>query len=85
MAQVRIPSFLTHLDKSEKEQMMKQLKSWKGWAVAEHLNKFLKKELDRLIMEDEKEDYKSEFQTSRKQAFRLGRRDELRRLIKDLE
>jgi len=84
MAQVRIPSFLVKKDKESKERLMKQYLSWKKWEVSELLAKSLQDELDKLIEEDEKQDFSSEFQTSRKQAFRLGKREQLRHLIKDL-
>lgn len=85
MAKIRIPSFLTKLDQAEKTDMMKQLKSWKAWAVSEYLVQHLESKLDRLIIEDEKEDFLSKFQTNSHKAKRLGRRQELRELLKDLK
>jgi len=85
MSKIRIPSFLTKLDQAEKVDMMKQLKSWKAWAVSEHLVKHLEDELDRLIKEDERDSFSSYFQTRWSRAKRLGRREQLRQLIRDLK
>lgn len=85
MSKIRIPSFLTKLDQAEKVSMMKQLKSWKAWSVSEYLVKHLEDELDRLIREDEKQDFLSKFQTDCSRAKRLGRREQLRSLIRDLK
>lgn len=85
MSKIRIPSFLTKLDQAEKVDMMKQLKSWKAWAVSEYLVKHLEDELDRLIKEDERDSFSSYFQTRWSRAKRLGRREQLRQLIRDLK
>lgn len=82
---VRIPSFLTSLDKERKQDLMKQYKAWKSWEVADLLKVHLQNELDRLIQEDEKDSPLSWFQTRWSRAKRLGRREQLRQLIKDLE
>ena len=84
MAQVRIPSFLVKQDKETKERLMKAYLSWKKWEVSELLTKHLQGKLDRLIAEDEKEDFLSKFQTNSRRAKRLGRRQELRELLNDL-
>ena len=85
MALIKVPSFLTKLDKEDKMEMMKQLKSWKSWAVAEHLVVYLESELERLIEEEEKGSFPSWFQTRWSKAKSLGRREQLRHLIKDLK
>ena len=85
MAQVRVPSFLTKLDKERKMSMMKQFTSWKKWEVSELLAQHLKDELDRLIEEEEKGSFLTWFQTRWSIAKRLGKREQLRQLIKDLE
>lgn len=84
MAQVRIPSFLVKLEKDKKLEMMKQMKSWKAWEISSLLVNHLQHELDRLIKEDEKDSLLSYFQTRWSQAKRLGKREQLRQLIKDL-
>ena len=84
MAQVRVPSFLMKLDKEKKIEMMKQLKSWKAWEVSDLLVQHLEDELDRLIREEEKGSFLSWFQTRWSIAKRLGKREQLRQLIKDL-
>ena len=63
---------------------MKQYLSWKKWEVSELLAEHLQSKLDRLIQEDEKQDFLSKFQTNSQRAKRLGRRQELREQIKDL-
>ena len=65
--------------------MMKQLKSWKSWEVSQYLVEHLEGELDRLIQEDEKSSFSTWFQTRWSKAKRLGRREQLRQLIRDLE
>jgi len=85
MANIRVPSFLTKLDKEEKTEMMKQFKSWKAWTVSEYLVTHLQEELDRLIVEDERDTFLSWFQTRWSRAKRLGKREQLRQLIKDLQ
>ncbi|MGL1886322.1 MAG: hypothetical protein OCD76_07385 [Reichenbachiella sp.] len=82
---VRIPSFLTSLDKEKKQEIMKQFKSWKSWEVCELLKAHLQSELDQLILEDEKDSFSTWFQTRWSKAKRLGKREQLRQLIKDLE
>ena len=84
MAQVRVPSFLVKLEKDKKIEMMKQMKSFKAWEVSNLLVQHLNDELDRLVKEDEKDSLLSWFQTRWSQAKRLGRREQLRQLIKDL-
>ena len=82
---VRIPRFLTSLDKEKKQEIMKQFKSWKTWEVADLLRAHLQSELDQLILEDEKDSFSTWFQTRWSKAKRLGKREQLRQLIKDLQ
>ena len=82
---VKVPSFLTALDKEKKLEMMKQYKSWKAWEVADLLREHLQSELDRLIKEEEKGSFPTWFQTRWSKAKGLGKREQLRQLIKDLE
>ena len=84
MAQVRVPSFLVKLEKDKKIEAMQHYKIWKTGIVAELLVQHLNDELDRLVKEDEKDSLLSWFQTRWSQAKRLGRREQLRQLIKDL-
>jgi len=84
MANIRVPSFLTKLDKEDKKEMMDQYKTWKGLSLVEYLKSHLQSELDQLILEDEKVTPNSEFQFEWSRAKRLGRREQLRSLIKDL-
>ena len=85
MAQVRIPSFLTKLDPEQKKEMMQQYSSWKRWGVAELMVKHLEDELTKLILEDEKDSPLSWFQSRWNRAKRLGKREAIRHLIKDLK
>ena len=82
---VKVPSFLTSLDKEKKEEMMKQYKSWKALEIAELLKEHLTNELDQLIKEDERDSFSTYFQTRWSKAKRLGRREQIRQLIKDLQ
>ena len=84
MSNVRVPSFLTHLDKEEKREMIKQWSSLKGYRCIDLMQEHLENQLDQLIIEDEKSSYYSWFQTKWSNAKRLGRREQLRLLIKDL-
>lgn len=84
MGQIRVPSFLTKLDREKKIEMMKQFKSWNAWEVADLLREHLESELDRLIQEDEKNNFSSWFETRWTKAKRLGKRDAIRQLLKDL-
>lgn len=84
MSQIRIPSFLTKLDKEEKQEMMKEYMQWKLQFCTEYLAKYLEDELERLVLEDEKRDYTTWFQTKWSKAKALGKREVLRHIIKDL-
>ena len=50
----------------------------------EHLQTYLQQEVDRLVMEDEKGSFTTFFQTKWNRAKNLGKREVLRKLIKDL-
>lgn len=84
MTKIRVPSFLTGLDKSHKVDMIKEYQQWREWEVAELLREHLALELDRLIQEDEKHNFSSWFETRWTKAKRLGKRDAIRQLLKDL-
>ena len=84
MSNIRIPSFLTKLDKEQKLEMVKQWSTLKGYACIDLLKEHLESELNFLIVEDEKSSYVTWFQTKWSKARRLGRREQLRSMIKDL-
>ena len=84
MTDIKVPSFLTHLDREEKREMIKQWSTLKGYRCIDLMQEHLEKQLDQLIIEDEKSSYYSWFQTKWSGAKRLGRREQLRLLIKDL-
>lgn len=85
MPSIRVPSFLSKLDSEEKKEMMQLLKPWKASPVAEHLVAYLRKELDQLSKDEEKQIPVSEFQTRWNHSKRLGKRESIRQLIKDLQ
>ena len=84
MSQIRIPAFIVKKDKEEKARLMKQYLQWKQEEVTELLVQNLQGKLDQLIKEDERDTFLSKFQTNSCRAKRLGRRQELRELLKDL-
>jgi len=84
VSQIRIPSFLTKLDKEEKTEAMKEYMQWKIQFCTEYLAKHLEEELERLILEDEKRSCVTWFQTKWSKAKALGKREVLRHIIKDL-
>ena len=84
MSNIRVPSFLTKLDKEEKIEMVKQWASLKGYKCIDLMKEHMERELDKLVLEDEKSSYTTWFQTKWSKAKRLGRREQLRTTIKDL-
>ena len=84
MSNIRVPSFLTHLDKEEKREMIKQWSTLKGYKCIDLLAEHLENQLDQLVIEDEKSSPVTWFQSKWSSAKRLGRREQLRLLIKDL-
>lgn len=85
MAAVRVPSFLTRLDQEKKTELMQLYKQWKSDPVAELMVEHLENELTKLTIEDEKDSPFSWFQSRWNTAKRLGKRDAIRHLIKDLK
>ena len=84
MSNVRVPSFLTKLDKEKKLEMIKQWSTLKGYECIELMKAQMEDELEFLMQEDEKSGYVTWFQTKWSKAKRLGRREQLRKTIKDL-
>lgn len=84
MAKHKIPSFLTPLDKETKAEVMKEWITVSNSRSLEHLQTYLQQEVDRLVMEDEKGSFTTFFQTKWNRAKNLGKREVLRKLIKDL-
>ena len=84
MSNIRVPSFLTKLDKDKKVELIKQWSTLKGYECIDLMKEHLEDELARLILEDEKSSYVTWFQTKWSKAKRLGRREQLRKTIKDL-
>jgi len=82
---IRVPSFLTKHDKELKQELMLEFKAWKTNKVTNELRDFLEGELTKLITEDEKDNFSTLFQTKWQQAKRLGKREQLRNLLKDLQ
>ena len=84
MAKYRIPSFITPLDKEKKEVVMKEWLHVRKSHSVEQLASYLQQEVDRLVREDEKASFTTWFQTKWNRAKNLGKREVLRKLIKDL-
>ena len=84
MSNIRVPSFLTKLDKEKKVEMIKQWSTLKGYECIDLMKEHMEDELNSLIQEDEKSSYTTWFQTKWGSAKRLGRREQLRNTIKDL-
>jgi len=84
LANIRIPSFLTKLDQEKKKEMIKQWSTLKGYECIDLLKESLEDQLDLSIEEDEKSSFTTWFQTKWSRAKRLGRREILRKMIKDL-
>ena len=83
MSSVRVPSFLTRLDKDRKVELIKQWSTLKGYECIDLMKAHYEGELEKLIAEDERP-MSSWFQTKWTKAQRLGRREQLRIMIKDL-
>ena len=84
MSNIRVPSFLTKLDKEKKVEMIKQWSTLKGYECMDLMKEHMEDELELLMLEDEKSSYVTWFQTKWGSAKRLGRREQLRKTIKDL-
>jgi hypothetical protein len=82
---IRVPSFLTKVDKEEKQDLMKEYVLWKKQHCTEYLVKKLEDELDKLIIDEEKNNFSSYFETRWARAKRLGSRATLRHILKDLK
>ena len=64
--------------------MIKQWSTLKGYECIDLMKQHLEDELAFLLLEDEKSGYVTWFQTKWSRAKRLGRREQLRKTIKDL-
>ena len=84
MSNIRVPSFLTRLDKDKKVEMIKQWSTLKGYECIDLMKEEMENELEFLMQEDEKSSYVTWFQTKWSRTKRLGRREQLRKTIKDL-
>tara|TARA_R110002096_G_scaffold163951_3_gene331553 strand:+ start:4882 stop:5136 length:255 start_codon:yes stop_codon:yes gene_type:complete len=83
LSSIRVPSFLTKIDKAHKVELIRQWSTLKGYECIDLLKESLEQELDKLIEEDERSSA-TWFQTKWGRAKRLGRREQLRKMIKDL-
>ena len=83
MSNIRVPSFLTKVDKAHKVELIKQWTTIKGYECIDLLKAHLEDELEKLIEEDERSSA-TWFQTKWGRSKRLGRREQLRKMIKDL-
>lgn len=82
-----VPEFITQYStsKEEREKLMKQYCIWTQQDISKMMVSHYEKKLDKLIREDEKESPLSWFQWKWGKAKRLGKRETLRQLIKDLK
>ena len=85
MSNIKIPSFLTKLDREEKVEMTKQWSTLKGYKCFDLLQEHLENQLEQLISTDETSGFASWFQTKWNLAKSHGKREILRKLIKDLK
>ena len=85
MSNIRIPSFLTKLDREEKKEMIKQWSTLKGYKCIDLLLENLEEQLEILSLQDETSGFISWFQTKWSLARNHGKREILRKLIKDLK
>ena len=85
MSKVRVPSFLTHLDKEHKVEMIKQWSTLKGYQCIDLMKEHLEEQLEQLSTQDESTGLSSWFQTKWQLARSHGKREILRKLIKDLK
>jgi len=85
MAKIVVPPFLHTVDADIKVKMIKQHKIWKNWDINELLVKHLEDALESLIRQDETESFSSYFETRWAKAKRLGKREAIRNLLKNLK
>lgn len=85
MAKIIVPPFLQKVDAEIKPKMIKQHKIWKNWDCNELLIKYLEDELEALVRQDELDSFSSYFETKWAKAKRLGKRDAIRSLLKNLK
>ena len=87
MAKIAIPDFIAknHPSIEEKQRLMKQYTQWRKWEIAEIMVSHYEKQLDQLVQEDEKFTPLSWFQSKWNRARTLGKREILRKIIKDLK
>ncbi len=82
---IRVPSFFIIHYQELKQELMLEFKLWKTNTVTNELRDFLEGELTKLTTEDEKDNFSTLFQTKWQRAKRLGKREQLRNLLKDLQ
>lgn len=85
-SKIAIPPFLADyiktLDSQEKrDEVVTQYKVLKQNKVVELMLASLEKELERSVLEDERDDFLSKFASQSKKAKRLGERKKLRQII----
>lgn len=86
-----VPVFISHKlntlpDREAKNEFLRKLDRWRRDEFSEELVKYLEKELNRLIEEDEKEtSFLSYFQEKYSSAASKGQRKTIRKLIKFLK
>lgn len=80
------PEFIAQLaSKEDKERLAEQLDVWRKSEVVGLMVKYYEKVLDKLILEDEKDNPLSWFQFRWGKAKRVGKREALRKIINDLK
>lgn len=83
---IKIPVFMDQMvreegTKEDKDRVVSQWKQLKLNPVIEKLVEYSEKELDRLVLEDERDDFLSKFTFQSTKAKRMGERKRLRQFI----
>lgn len=85
MAQYKIPSFLMRKSQEMKEKMMPEYLNVIKTDCVEMYVEYLEGQLDRLLAEEEKTVPSTDFELAFKIAQNRGKREVLRKIIKDLK
>lgn len=89
MSKERIPVWLDSLmkkaDAQEKQELFKLYQSLKKHKLIKTMVSHAEKELERMTIEDERDDFLSKFTTQTRRAKRLGERKQLRQLVKNFK
>lgn len=89
MSKERIPVWLDGLMKKasqqERQELFELYQSLKKHKLIKAMVSHSEKELERMTIEDERDDFLSKFTTQSRRAKRLGERKQLRQLVKNFK